>query len=267
MGLMICKKYKFRGGFYFFLLLLIKHIYSLVYPFIIQELMNNRLYFQSGTDFIYLSQIFAIFEVVIHIIAFLILVVSLYSTLTSNDVVGKILKKIKLEVLEHKKVTAIIIFIILFIMVALLMFVGGFKDFELISAKVQITNNPSTGISSSVKEGDEGSALPNHYIEYTFLIKNKSSKQYGDSRNFVELDFIPSKELLLSVGKELLSDKRGYNGPGFFEAKNTREFKIVYGISDHDNFDMKLLEDQLLNGQLILSLNRKKIQKFELGEY
>jgi hypothetical protein len=262
-GLILCKKHKFRGGYYFFLILLINQIYSFVYPLIILNLIDSRMDYQKDVYYtIHISQICSIIEIIIQICAFLILLVSLYKMLTSRDIVSQLLEKIKNKMLNHKKITIILISILFFI-ITIILLIGSSKDFELISAKVQITKNPSTAIVSVEKEGEEPN-LPDQYIEYTVVIKNKKNKQYGDPHNFVQLDFIPSKEIVLLFGKEVFSDRRGYSGPGFFEANQTREFTIVYGISDHVNSDIKSLEEQALDGQFILSLNRKRIARLSL---
>jgi hypothetical protein len=210
----------------------------------------------------WISQIYVIVESVIITCAFLILLVSLYYKFTSRNVAIELTQKIKQKMVQYKKMTYTFMAIFL-CMITLFIFDVNSKDFELVSADVQITEDPSTGIAGKAKEGEE-TILPDQYLEYSFVIKNKKNKQYGDSHQFVRLDFVPSKETKLLFGEEVFNNNRGYSGPGFFEASGTREFTIVFGIDDAYHSGIKSLEKQALKGELLLSVNRKVVAKFTL---
>lgn len=198
-GLIVCYRHRYKGGFYFFLIILIYKLLTFVNPYIIRKLMDSREYLQTGIYPYHISVLFSIFETLVIITAFCILIVSLYVKLTSRDIVSQFVEKVKKLVMNHKKIFYILS-ILLLAFIALLVFNTVSKDFSLISAEVKITENPSTTIGAISQPGEEP-VLPERYLQYTFTIKNKTFRALGSARNFIQLDFFLPRNYLSPTKK------------------------------------------------------------------
>lgn len=252
-GVWLCWKYRFRGGAIFFLLLLLNQLFTILYPFysrIILESLPDRIKFAHSVQSMHFIETI---KIILTVSAFLILLLSLHKLLTSRDLFSIMLNRVKSAILSHKKRAAIVAFIVV-IVCSVLLFNAFSKDFQLIEAKVEITNDPSTPTGLTFKEGEETVQQPEYYLVYTFTIRNKGEAFYRENITRVHVDFVPSKKLLHSFGEEVYQNSGGMRGSEQIKENSTREFTVTYNIFDGD-VNLVELEAQALDGLVYVSVH------------
>jgi len=141
-----------------------------------------------------------------------------------------------------------------------------FYELELISSDVELTDTPSM-VNSDVPSGVDAQ-LPDYYLEYTFIIKNKGSN-IGGINEELNLVFEPNDALLNLLSEDIFynNSNNGSSGPMSLERDNEGEFVLVFGLKPEtlNKIDENNMEE-LMQGSLILKEGQKKIKSFNLRD-